>query len=165
MRNISRGLNFEYEKILWYFAWITFSGKIPNLPNPQNGIHTKINILNKLYRELSWSSICLWKQFLIIQISHYKWFEYKRGIVLKLMGLSIKNKKHMSPSTQLSISYLSLFFQVPCDLSIFPWAWRWYARNVICWIPYLLKNTFTEPWNSVPRSLWTLLGGPINLKW
>ena len=129
------------------------------------GSTRKLTHLISCIRELSWSSICLWKQFLIIQISHYKWFEYKLRIVLKLMGLSIKNKKHMSPSTQLSISYLSLFFQVPCDLSIFPWAWRWYARDVIRWIPYLLKDTFTEPWNSVPRSLWTLLGGPINLKW
>ena len=162
MTNISRGLNFTNKKILWYFVWITFSGKIPNLRNPQNRIHAKINTLNKLYYGTFMKHLillnCLWT-------SHYKWFEYKLRIVVNLMGLSIKNKKHMSPSAQFSMSYLSLFFQVPCDLSIFPWAWGWYARDVIYWIPHLLKNTFTAPWNSVPRSLWTLLGGPINLKW
>ena len=85
---------------------------------------------------------------------------YSVNLCIQSKYRKIQTKKKLHIWTLLT---QCLSFQVPCELSIFPWTCGWYTQDVTCWIPLILKNTFTAPWYSVSRSLWTLLGGPIHL--
>ena len=150
-------LNFVNGKFLRYFAWITFCGKIKIREICKIG-STRILAHLSCSRELSWSNwscaTAYGSSFWLYRSLTINYLNINFPIVVNLIGLiNIKNKKDMSPSTQLSKSYLSLFFQAqlwPFNLSL--------CLGEICTRYYMLdsrtlQNTFTTPRNSVLRSL------------